>query len=178
MLAAVALLAALTVAQTDPPEQSPDRPAACSGSAMAFDRARETLVLFDGGGRPSCGPARQQTWLHDGASWRLALDGEGPTSRAFHAMAFDEARGVVLLYGGLCRETERTCGDAWVWDGDAWTEIPVEGPGPRYGAVLAYDPEAQVVLLYGGRDELGIFRDVWSWDGEAWTRRWSGYRGL
>lgn len=169
-------LCGLAPAQTAP-EQSMDRPVACAGSAMAFDRARNRLVLFDGGGDSRCGPELRRTWEHDGDGWRLVVEDEGPTPRNFHAMVFDEARGVVLLYGGLCRQTRRTCTDAWIWDGATWTEIPTEGPGARYAPVLTYDPDRQVVLLFGGRDGLGPFRDLWAWDGTSWTQLWTGQRG-
>lgn len=176
-LVSIAALTALLPAQ-NAPEQSPDRPAACSGSAMAFDRARERLVLFDGGGGPDCVDPRRITWEHDGEAWAKALEGEGPSPRYFHAMVYDEARQVVLLFGGICRDRRDPCGDAWIWDGAGWSEIPVDGPGARYGVVLSYDPDRERVLLFGGRDDVGPFRDLWSWDGEVWTREWTGQTGL
>ena len=82
-------------------------------------------------------------------------------------MAYDEARGQVVLFGGWNRTY---LGDTWVWDGEAWTERKVPGPSARGGRPgFAYDPADELLLLYGGGDAGGWLADMWSWDGERWV---------
>lgn len=90
-------------------------------------------------------------------------------------MAYDAARGVVVLFGGLDggRETGQLLGDTWEWDGSAWTRVATSGPSARLGAAMVHDPRRGVVFLFGGSD--GTFRDdTWEWDGALWRQVASG----
>jgi hypothetical protein len=50
------------------------------------------------------------------------------TARAGHAMAYDAARGQVVLFGGWDRSYSN---DTWVWDGTNWVQkFPANAP-PR-----------------------------------------------
>ena len=82
-------------------------------------------------------------------------------------MAFDESRGVVLLYGGAAAHRGAPLHDLWQWDGTRWTGIPLEGPAPgdRYQPVMVYDRARGVTVLYGG---MGAPGDTWEWNGRAW----------
>ena len=60
------------------------------------------------------------TWTLDGTVWRKHT-GESPSRRKGARMAFDVARGVVVMLGG--DDGERLLGDTWEWDGRAWRRI-------------------------------------------------------
>jgi hypothetical protein len=63
-------------------------------------------------------------------------------------MAYDDARGVTVLFGGYDGTTLRD--DTWQWDGNAWTQLAVSGPEPRVAHAMAYDLARQVAVLFGG----------------------------
>src|SRR5690349_2141772 len=63
---------------------------------VAFDVARGRLVLFSR--EPVEGT--QETWEWDGADWRRAAAGSGPSSFGEHAMAYDAVRQRVVVFGG------------------------------------------------------------------------------
>jgi len=70
--------------------------------SMAYDSARGKVVLF-GGNFNTDDPSRQHlndTWEWDGSSWTQIRTVE-PPGREGHAMAYDSARRVVVLFGGL-----------------------------------------------------------------------------
>lgn len=103
-------------------------------------------------------------------AWSELTPTTDPGVRVGHAMAFDEARGVTVLFGGGDGPT--TFGDTWTFDGTSWTQVAVTGPAPRTGHVLVYDPLRQVVVLFGGDVAgVGIVADTWEWDGVTWTQK-------
>ena len=93
----------------------------------------------------------------------------GPSPRFGHAMAFDAARGRVVLFGGGAFGDDRF-GDTWTWDGEHWTQVENIGPAARAGHAMAYDSGRQRVVLFGGRAVGGLLDDTWEWDGESWTQ--------
>ena len=87
-----------------------------------------------------------------------------------HAMVRDEARGRVVLFGGLNVFDVR--GDTWEWDGGRWAaRAPLTAPGARSGHAMAWDAARRRVVLFGGRDAAGALADTWTWDGDNWTRQ-------
>lgn len=90
-------------------------------------------------------------------------------------MAYDEAAGNVVLFGG-CTDNSPTCtylNDTWTWDGTTWTQqFPSTSPSPRV-AYMAYDAAARTVVLFGGINSAGELGDTWTWDGVAktWTQQ-------
>jgi hypothetical protein len=93
-------------------------------------------------------------------------------------MAFDEATGKVLLFGGY--ETyyptgsslayARQLGDTWSWDGTRWSaEQSTASPAARTDAAMAYDAVRRVVVLHGGQGVTsGFVNDTWTWNGTRW----------
>jgi hypothetical protein len=138
--------------------------------ALAYDAARERVVLF--GGSRTDGIAGDivfdDTWLWDGARWQRDTAGEDVPPRAGHAMAFDEARGEVVLFGGAA---EQLHGDTWVRGDDGWEEVALlaDGPPARRDHALAYDPFRERVVLFGGEGDDALLADTWEWDGSTWT---------
>jgi hypothetical protein len=82
-------------------------------------------------------------------------------------MVYDEARGVILLFGGQDRNINLK-GDTWTWDGTVWRRVARTGPPARVHHALVYDKERGTVLLYGGHDGQKTLSDFWEWNGESW----------
>jgi hypothetical protein len=86
-------------------------------------------------------------------------------------MAFDESRGVAVLYGG--QGAAGTFAGTWEWNGVQWSLRAEAGPGPRTGARVFYDPIRARVMLSGGSvyspQSAFCFGDLWAWDGNAWS---------
>lgn len=119
------------------------------------------LVLAIGLGSTICSFAAGQMcgdWL------RVASD--GPAARSEHALAFHEARGVTVLFGGW--DNPNDFSDTWTWDGVLWQFVTNEGPAPRHGHAMTYDRRRQVVVLFGGQNGIQRLGDTWEWDGERW----------
>lgn len=156
--------------------------------AMAFDRGRNRMVAFGGISRRTF-PIGElnvdfaETWERDGTgTWQVITD-QSPPRRVQAAMAYDEARGVTVLYGGAtCDFHPERCpwGDpagrpfydeTWEWDGATWTPRgtlpdPMHGYPPRLLlATFAYDRTRNVYVLYR-------YYDTWELDGAGqWHRR-------
>ena len=152
-------------------------PAPRARAAMIYDARRNEVILFGGVAAPDSTGVQHylgDTWRWNGTSWQKAAD-TGPPPRNAHAMAFDDRRGVALMYGG---EGERKFVDLWEWDGERWREVPLPAPypGPRYAPGLAFDSRRGRLVLYGGLapDSSGRTRyrmdDTWEWDGVRWLR--------
>lgn len=71
------------------------------GSALVYDESLGRVILFGGSEYSSTGTSRSDTWTWDGATWEEVTPPSGPSGRYFHAMAYDSARGRVVLFGGL-----------------------------------------------------------------------------
>jgi len=82
---------------------------------MAYDAARRQVVLF-GGVNPNSGVLLNDTWVWDGSNWTQKSPQTSPPAREGHAMAYDIARGRVVLFGGLDAKMN-TLNDTWLWDG-------------------------------------------------------------
>ena len=93
----------------------------------------------------------------------------GPAPRVGHAMAYDAARGRVVLFGGDTLGPE-PFGDTWIWDGEDWTQVEDIGPAPRAGHAMAYDRARERVVLFGGHTAAELANDTWEWDGQSWTQ--------
>src|SRR5690606_15706426 len=91
-------------------------------------------------------------------------------ARIGHAMAFDERRGRLVLYGGVPRIDEPQTDDLWEWDGARWEQRRPSGPGPgpRSWHALTYDPARGEVVLFGGDDGARVRADLWGWNGGRW----------
>jgi hypothetical protein len=148
-------------------------PPARYAHAMVYDEINEACVLFGGqidvGGPPVLG---NDMWLWNGAEWTELTGGLRPSARRSHMMAYDKARGKIVLFGGLIGQT--IVGDTWEFDSatQTWTPVSNSGPGPRLRFGMAYDEISQRVLLYGGqRDTTGLImlEDTWAWTGLTWV---------
>src|SRR5262245_43624166 len=72
-----------------------------------------------------------------------------PSGRVSHAMAFDSARGLAVLFGG--RSGGTLLSDTWEWNGNYWFQrLPVVSPIARYGHAMVYDAIRSRVIMFGG----------------------------
>lgn len=137
--------------------------------ALAFDPVRRRVVLFGGVGTNGTSPTlRGDTWEWDGAVWVLAASA-GPPPRSHHAMAFDPARGKVVLFGGDTSLLVKTFGsagepyrDTWEWDGSTWTLQSPGGLGGRVNHALVFDESRGRLLLVGGSGDYDVY-DEYEW---------------
>jgi hypothetical protein len=145
-------------------------PPARSGAGMVYDARRETVVLF--GGVSSINPERRElgdTWEWNGTQWTQVAS-TGPSPRTVPQMAYDRARGRVVLFGGFGANAQ--LGDTWEWNGTAWESLAVTGPPARALAGFAYDEKRGVTVLFGGDrgfTPADLLRDTWTFDGRTWT---------
>src|SRR5262245_14207828 len=91
-------------------------------------------------------------------------DQEVLRGRIGHAMVYDSARDVTVLFGGY---NGSQLGETWEWNGVQWTFRTNTGPSPRFEHAMAYDSARGVTVLFGGVNAS----DTWEWDGSAWTLR-------
>ena len=76
-------------------------------------------------------------------------------------MAYDAARGQVVLFGGYGNISEY--GDTWVWDGTNWTQkSPAISPSLRESHAMAYDAARGQVVLFGGVGSH-VDNETWVW---------------
>jgi hypothetical protein len=141
--------------------------------AMAFDAARGRTVLFGGLERQEVSEeAIGDTWEWDGATWQL-VSSTGPAPRFGHSMAYDENRGVTVLYGGTLANNGWAT-DTWEWDGQSWEQKEIiSGILGRTHASMAYDRSRGRAVLFGGGvliDPPTCYRDTWEWTGANWVK--------
>jgi len=109
--------------------------------SMAYDAARERIVLFGGG--LGLG-ASNETWEWDGVQW---LEHHPPVSppRWLSSMAYDPLRRrVVLVNSG---------GDSWEWDGTTWARRNLLVPPPALTGSAVADVTGGI--LFAGHEALG-----------------------
>ncbi len=156
-----------------------------SGSRLAYDEGRDVMVLFGGSRRfgteeeaiAGCAGARSgqncrfgDTWEWDGASWSqlTTTDPEGdgdPTPRSDGALAYEAARGRVVLHGGQPLGSEYV-DDAWELDGQSWRAVTPRGaiPGPRESHGMTFDRARERLVIFGGD---GADEVTWEWPSGA-----------
>ena len=153
-------------------------PSPRGGHTMAYEAARQRVVLFGGFGPATPGATTYSylgdTWVWDGGAWTQVAD-TGPDPRLIHGMVYDDSRQRVVLFGGF--GSTPPFGDTWEWDGTEWTQVADIGPTGRYGCPLTYDTVRQRVVLFGGfgpatpgATTYSYLGDTWEWDGTEWTQ--------
>jgi hypothetical protein len=135
--------------------------------AMAFDSARDRVVLF--GGQDINNNRFQDTWEWDGTNWLERGPDHKPGVRAGHGLAYDAARQSTVLFGGHDGNFRQ---DTWLWNGSDWAEVsPTSLPTARAVPAMAYDSVRGRTVLFGGQIDGGnVTNDTWEWDGTNWTQ--------
>lgn len=145
--------------------------------AMAWDPVGNRLLLY--GGHTAAGaynPVNNsaELWEWDGARWIQLFPTGGPVGRSAHAMAFDRARGGMVVHGGLAGPGATD--EAWVLIGNAWSALP-RGP-QTYGGDMVFDPVRNALLYFGGLRANGSTSSE-TWELSllgSWTQRGGGLR--
>jgi hypothetical protein len=153
-----------------------ENPGHRNAHGAVYDLRDRALVLFGGA---TADEVRGDLWRWASGTWS-AGPSSGPDPRTFPAMAYDSARGEVVLFGGnrvLFGDSARPAamlGDTWVLRAGLWIRMTGDGPPPRAEAAIAYDARRHRTVLFGGYrlsdgkvERLG---DTWEWDGEQWSR--------
>jgi hypothetical protein len=142
-------------------------PPARSEPVMAYDSRRGRVVLFGGYRRSPQGNVRLgDTWEWDGSRWaRVATS--GPAARSSAALAYDDRRGRMVLFGG--RATEALSGETWEWDGARWERVEGGDAEPRFNPVMALDAE-DVLVRFGGWTGKVRTGDTWLFRPPRWRR--------
>jgi hypothetical protein len=136
-------------------EESDFGPDPCAGGAMVFKGSR--IALFGGIASIAVPPPQpaalfNRSWEWDGRHWTARQD-MGPGVRVFHAMAFDESRSRVVLFGGSVMAIGSEGGAAGLRS-DTWEQFEEgasSGTGPGTGtgtpviAAVQIDPNPAVV---------------------------------
>lgn len=142
--------------------------------ALAYDKANKQPTLFGGtvgGGRSN------NTYILVDDEWIVKTPSNfmSPEARDGHAMAYDELRKTILLFGGSTVGDSRrqtAFEDTWEWDGKAWNKLHISGPDPRWGHKMVYDENCEAIVLFGGTNGTKYFDDTWIWEGNlaSWKK--------
>ncbi len=114
------------------------------------------------------------------AVWQKVGSSNSPDGRYLQAAAYDEARKVVVMFGGITTYPSSGASslsqDTWEWSPATgeWTKRTLDAakPDPRSGAAMVYDSARAKFILFGGRAGSGFnLEDTWEWDPTtgAWT---------
>ncbi|HEY5800249.1 MAG TPA: kelch repeat-containing protein, partial [Burkholderiaceae bacterium] len=140
----------------------PDAPTARMGAAMTGFTAAGEAILYGG----QFGATRlEDTWGWNGKQWTRKQPAHSPGPLSYHAMAYDELRKQVVMYGGGAGDSSYGTGSGatWIWDGSDWTKAhSAVQPPDLWRPAMAYNPKTGTVLMFG--DDAR----TWEWNGSAW----------
>lgn len=140
------------------------------GSSLANDGSSGMVVLFGGDSGARVPLFLNDTWIWNGTTWDKRKPASSPPGRVDATMAYDEAAGQLVLFGGT---SGIALGDTWVWDGRNWTQrSSTLSPAPRYAAAAAYSSSAGKLVLFGGFGGFSGSRlnETWVWSGQTWSQ--------
>jgi cysteine-rich repeat protein len=138
--------------------------------ALAHDSTSARLVLV--GGTPGAYQAFDDMWQLQGNLW-TRVESRTPRRRLAAGMVYDDARGRIVMYGGVDGFPDGVMlDDTWEYDGHTWQRIrTATSPGGRAGHALVFDSERQRAVLFGGIRSNSFFDcadDHWEYDGLDW----------
>lgn len=138
--------------------------------AISYDLRRGVVVMFggvDSGAFP--GSINNETWEWDGVDWTLRTPPVSPAPRFGPVMAYDQARGVHVLFGGS--SSSARFADTWEYDGVTWRQVTTaNAPSARTNGGIAYDLARGRIVLFGGSAGTTRLGDTWEYDGTDWTQ--------
>jgi len=145
--------------------------------ALAYDTIRHAALAYawtlDTG-------AQTFTWSAAGTPSWMAHNPVSSPQVGEPMMAFDEARGKAVLFGGLFVQSPgpppvvHPVADTWLWDGSNWQQLALTTfPSRRVRGSMVFDGARQKIVLFGGCSDnacASLLNDTWTFDGTAWTR--------
>jgi hypothetical protein len=138
---------------------------------MAYDKSTEQVILF--GVRQTT--QRSETWAWTPASgWKRLTPATNPPGRTWGNMAYDDAAGQIVLFGGQSAIPVSGAldllADTWTWDGTDWTHrAPAQSPPPTIFMSMAYDAGTQTLIAVRDNDPVQTTA-TWQWNGTTWRR--------
>lgn len=150
------------------------------GASACFDSFRDRVFLL-----PS-NSSHPFEW--DGVSWLPVVTSGAPPSRSSAAVAFDHARGCVVMHGG--QGSGGLLDDTWEWSGSSWQYKAQLSSGPYSGRVshaMYFDSVRQRIVMIGGygivptgpyTTGLQPMAGEWEWDGIAWSYGGTAPQGI
>jgi len=147
-----------------------DAPSPRCMAAGVFNSKTRSVYLFGGsmGTRYS-----DEMWAWDGENWAQISD-LIPQGRAQHAMAYDEDRDKIVLYGGLGRDPGsrkiELFTDTWEFDGKTWDlKKTKKSPPAVFAHSMVYHRDAGLIIQFSGFNEKSEAQNsTWGWDGKQW----------
>jgi hypothetical protein len=89
-------------------------------------------------------------------------------ARHRHALAWDEARGRVVLFGGY--SSWGVMPETWEWNGTEWEiRTPTTSPPPVHRPAMTYDAARRRTVLVAPKHDRTS--ELWEWDGVTWVQR-------
>ncbi len=122
----------------------------------------ETNARFEDGNSDSV--ATVDMGAYEWSRWRQRHPVHSPPARTEHAMAYDSARGKVVLFGGSTSSGDLD--DTWEWDGHVWTPMaPSTHPSAQHGHAMTGARFYGVMMV--GTETTGSA--TYLWDGTTWS---------
>lgn len=137
---------------------------------MVYDSGRNVVVSLGGNG------GWAETWEYDGDDWIQRYPVDYPKFKSQPAMAYDNQRGVTVLFGGGWITELWNLHETWEYDGINWALLdPTHHPEERSGAAMVYNSVDGTMIMFGGdiTDDYGWHRGLtdqtWIWNGIDWS---------
>ena len=143
-------------------------------AASAYDPTDGFTLFFGGWDTYPSTKYFGDTWEYKNGAWTNLTStlSTSPAPRAFASMAYDQADGYFVLFGGQGASAD--FGDTWKFASGQWTEISstsLLGTG-AYGS-MTYDSADGYVLLFGGYWSHGCVttycHETWKFSGGTWS---------
>jgi hypothetical protein len=143
-------------------------PPARDGGAVAFDPILGASILFGGYqviDEEAIALADTHAWT--GQVWQDRTGADAPFPRFHHALAADDHRSKLVLFGGFA---EDFYDDVWEWDGalSTWTgpisPVGVFAPSARREHAMTFDSDRSRVVVSAGTAN-NVLADTWEWIG-------------
>jgi hypothetical protein len=185
---ATVLISVSAFAQADWTQRFPAHaPPIRFGAAMAQMGAN--VVLFGGNGSDGL---LNDTWLWNGTDWTHITafgafgTGASPSPRRSAMMAYDQASGKVVLFGGGTGSagSPTQLSDTWIFQFTTnkflnrsyfeWVQVSSSAsPSARETGMMEYDPRSDRIVLAGGwNSTVGLLQDSWGFNvsTQSWSR--------
>jgi hypothetical protein len=147
-------------------------PAPRTDAAMVYDPVDGYVLLFGGAGGTGGNTPLGDTWVFHDFTWTQLTPAASPPAARQPAVAWDEATGNVLLFGGATGPNEAVfLNETWTFLHGTWTRVSTTGAVPygRDAAGMAYDARDHYDVLFGGWNATDRFNDTWTYANGTWT---------